>query len=680
MSSAAEHGAPCAGGHLAAAIARYQSGQYEEAAELFSALLRQTPDDPTALRLRGLALARAGRTAEALPLLARARRLDFAEPLTHLHYGIALLQAGRPARAAALFRRAAALAPDNPATWINFSAALIAVGQPKAARAAARRALIRAPTDADALYALGQADSAAGNPAGARADFLAAANARPGFADAWVNLGLACYRLGDLRGTLQAMQEALRAVPGHGVAEANLAAFQIRRGETDEALARLRGVLERDPGCVAARLNLANALLLDREAKAALEVLPGTPPPGRDGAHWRAHRALALLLLGRPEQARAELDTIGEPYDAEILILWRRIHLAQHDGDETAAQAMAARMGELAEDATAALLEHRIIGHFELARFHDARNQTDAAFRHWHRGHRLLAGIQPFSRAAHGAFVDASIACFDRERLHCGPRADNADPAPVFVVGMPRSGTTLCEQILSAHADVHGAGERPAIHALRRRLAPGDDEVAAVRALAASDGDTLTHEADGFLAQLHALAPDARRVIDKMPDNARHLGFIATLLPGARIIHCTRDPRDIGLSIYQLRFFGYHPYAHDLTDLGWTIAEHARLMAHWREALPLPILDVALTDWVEDFAGTLMRVLTFLDLPYDPACERFYAQGRRIRTASAQQVRTPINARGLGRWRRYEAELAPLIAELEAVGLIAGSAPFMSAL
>jgi hypothetical protein len=137
--------------------------------------------------------------------------------------------------------------------------------------------------------------------------------------------------------------------------------------------------------------------------------------------------------------------------------------------------------------------------------------------------------------------------------------------------------------------------------------------------------DTLTREADKLLVELHTLAPDARRIIDKMPDNARHLGFIATLLPGARIIHCTRDPRDVGLSIYQLRFFGYHPYAHDLSDLGWTIGVHTRLMAHWREVLPLPVLEVALSDWVEDFAGTLMRVLTFLDLPYDPACERFYA-------------------------------------------------------
>ena len=177
-------------------------------------------------------------------------------------------------------------------------------------------------------------------------------------------------------------------------------------------------------------------------------------------------------------------------------------------------------------------------------------------------------------------------------------------------------------------------------------------------------------EAAAYLDELHALAPAARRVLDKMPANANHLGFIATLLPGARVIHCRRDPRDIGLSIYQRRFFGHMPYAHDLADLGWTIAEHERLMAHWRAVLPLPLLDVRLGDWVNDFHGTLDRVLAFLDLPYDTACVDFHRQDRRVLTASAAQVRQPVNASGIGRWHRYTTELAPLIGELETAGSI----------
>jgi Sulfotransferase family len=155
-----------------------------------------------------------------------------------------------------------------------------------------------------------------------------------------------------------------------------------------------------------------------------------------------------------------------------------------------------------------------------------------------------------------------------------------------------------------------------------------------------------------------------------MPGNFVYLGLVALLLPAARIIHCVRDPRDIGLSIFTYRFYGYHPYAHDLADLGWYIAEHDRLMAHWRAVLPNPILTVALRDWVENFAGTLRRVLEFLDLPYDAACEHFYEQDKPVRTVSRAQVRQPINGRGLNRWTVYEAQLQPLIEVLAAQGRI----------
>jgi hypothetical protein len=159
------------------------------------------------------------------------------------------------------------------------------------------------------------------------------------------------------------------------------------------------------------------------------------------------------------------------------------------------------------------------------------------------------------------------------------------------------------------------------------------------------------------------------RIVDKMPGNFNYLGLVALMLPGATIIYCARDPRDIGLSIFTFRFYGYHPSAHDLADLGWYIAQHERLMAHWRAVLPNPMMTVRLEDWVGDFSGTVRRVLDFLDLPYDPACEHFYEQDSRVRTVSRSQVRQPVNARGLGRWRPYERHLQPLIVELAAAGV-----------
>ena len=237
---------------------------------------------------------------------------------------------------------------------------------------------------------------------------------------------------------------------------------------------------------------------------------------------------------------------------------------------------------------------------------------------------------------------------------------------------MPRSGTTLCEQILAAHRDVHGAGERSALPQAFAALGGGDDAGAVAR-IAALDADALDAAAAQYLAELHALAPDKARIVDKLPGNFIYLGLVGLMLPGAKIIYCARDPRDIGLSIFTFRFHGAHAYAHDLADLGWNIGEHDRLMAHWRAALPNPILTVKLSDWVEDFDGTLRaRARLTSTCRHDPNCARFYEGDSRVRTVSYAQVRQPVNARGLGRWKAYAAELAPLITELERAGSLEG--------
>jgi hypothetical protein len=178
--------------------------------------------------------------------------------------------------------------------------------------------------------------------------------------------------------------------------------------------------------------------------------------------------------------------------------------------------------------------------------------------------------------------------------------------------------------------------------------------------------------AERYLAELHALAPDRARIVDKMPGNTNFLAAAGLLLPGATIIHCVRDPRDIALSIFTRRFLGHHPYAHDLADLGWMIVQTLRLMEHWKAALPNPILTLKMADWVRDFDGTLGRVLGHVGLPYDAGCAEFHKSEAPVKTASKYQVREPINARGLGRWRRYATELAPVVRELETAGVLQG--------
>ena len=430
---------------------------------------------------------------------------------------------------------------------------------------------------------------------------------------------------------------------------------------------------------IGVRLNLVADLLQEQRAAEALSLLeaaPSQPDEPHSLRHWHLQHSLALLQLGRPQEARAVLHALTAmgpvPPELAPLLHWRQVLLAQSERSWPAAREAAERTAQaLATMGPGAVPEHRIMGHYDLARFWSGQSRGDVAFTHWQAGHRLLRESQPFSRAAYRAFINANIELLDRARFAAGPRAGNADQAPVFIVGMPRSGTTLCEQILAAHGQVFGAGERTAIGEIFAALGGPGGSTAALRRITLLDAAALDAAAARFLAGLHALAPGKARIVDKMPGNYLYLGLIGLLLPGARIIHCVRDPRDIGLSIFTFRFYGSHAYAHDLAALGWTIAEQVRLMAHWRASLPNPILTVALADWVHDFDATLARVLTHLDLPPDPNCARFHEAQSRVRTVSRSQVRQPVNTRGLGRWPAYARQLAPLIAELETAGVLA---------
>jgi len=567
-------------------------------------------------------------------------------------------------------------AEDEQRAALRRCLSLRAAGDLPAALAAAREACAAAPDAPAAYYAMGEICTALGDDAGAVAAFADALRRAPGWADAWVNLGLARYRQGAMGAAKQAMREALRVAPGHAAATANLGAFLRLTGETEESEALLRETLTRTPEAIGVRLNLVADLVQRERGAVALALLESAALPAELPAlrQWHLARILALLQLGRPAQARAALGDFAAvgpvPPELAPLFHWRQVLLAQLERDERSAREAAREMAAAIEAmGPTAVLEHRIMAHYDLAQFWSSRGNRAATFAHWQAGHRLLRRSQPFSRDALAGFIEANIAAFDAARFAHGPRAKNRDAAPVFIVGMPRSGTTLCEQILAAHRDVHGAGERTALVGAFSRL--GGNAADAPSRIAALEETALDEAAQNYLTELRALAPTKTRIVDKMPGNELYLGLVGLMLPGAKIIHCVRDPRDIGLSIWTFRFYGEHPYAHDLADLGWTIAQRARLMDYWRALLPIPILTVALHDWVRNFEGTLTRVLAHLDLPPDPACARFYESDREVRTVARAQVRQPIHARGLGRWRPYAAELAPLISELEMAGMLA---------
>jgi hypothetical protein len=228
---------------------------------------------------------------------------------------------------------------------------------------------------------------------------------------------------------------------------------------------------------------------------------------------------------------------------------------------------------------------------------------------------------------------------------------------------MPRSGTTLVEQILASHPQVHGAGELTALETilidqLGARLSPIDR----ARRLADLSAGDLAAMGGAYISRIRALAPGALRVTDKMPANFRFAGLIRLMLPNARIIHCRRDPVDTCLSCYARKFSRGQPYAYDLRELGLYYRAYDALMAHWRRLLPMDrLIEVRYEQVVGDLEGEARRMIAFLDLAWDDACLTFHRTRRPVRTASVNQVRQPLYRTSVARWRPYEKHLGPLL-------------------
>jgi tetratricopeptide (TPR) repeat protein len=645
------------------AVSQYEARAYEAAAADFEAVLRLQPTHLGAMRLLGLSRIRTGDVAAGMQVLERAREAAPRNPAVLMAYAMGVQAGGSPGEAAKLFRLCAAMLPSDAAPQLNLAVALIALGDAMGALAAARRARLRAPDMPEVHYTLGLAELARGELERAAEAMTIATRLRPQFADAWVNLGLVRYRQGNLVAAWQATRQALEVAPEHKLALGNMALFRAVVQQSETPLAEL---VARDPGNMEARFNLAVGLAGEgREAEALAILAEGEPSDPELAVRWRLRQSAILLQLGRAAEAEDVLQRIeGESASVAPLMEYRQVQLALLRGETQAARQHAEEMQRLLAVAPSLISDRWVTTWFDLAQFWRTQQEPERDFQACAAGHRLLRRNQPFDRAAAAAFFEAIRTGFSRERLAAVQRIGDHDPAPVFVVGMPRSGTTLAEQILAAHPSVHGAGERNAVLSCFAALGGNPQTADAVRRVVALDDVALGQAGARYRQALHALAPAAARVIDKMPGNFRFLGFAALLLPGARFIFCDRDPRDIGLSIFQHVFFGYHPYAHDLADLGWYIAQSRQMMAHWQSVLPERVLVLKLRDWVEEFDATLRRVLAFLDLPYDAACEQFHTQERRVLTVSRQQVRQPINREGLNRWQPYEDFLQPMIAEL----------------
>ena len=619
---------------LQAAVAHHAANRLDEAEVLYEKVLARIPDLGDALHMLGqLALTR-GQADRAVDLIERAIE-DYPEDVfePHVNLGNAHAAAGHPEKAEASYRRALAINPACAPAHANLAGRLNARGAFQEALASCEAALPLDPAlphthlnHAIALRGLFRAAEAEG-------PLRKALALQPDRVDT----------IRDLAGLLRQLNRYREALP------LNERAVALR--PNDPAL-----LLEL--GTTWERLN--DAEQARRQYQRAVAIAPGL--------------AAAWMAAGRAERALGQFPAAADCFRRALAIdpslSEARWHLSASgrqtaDSDDAGhLRTMLARQ-DLPE-------ENRIVSLFTLAKIMDDDDAYDEAFPLFAEGNARFRALRAsqgerFDPVALRGRVDGLIGAFQPRVFQDLMAWGNASDLPVFIVGMPRSGTTLVEQIIASHGQVFGAGELADIPAIVRELAErnrdqpsiGRWDAAHARGFANSHISRLAGLAAGQGAEAAVL-----RVVDKLPDNIFHLGLIAALFPRARIILVDRDDRDTGLSnFFQFFTFG-NLFASDLADTGLRIRETGRLARHWRDALPGHVMTVRYEALVDDLEGQARRLIAFLGLDWDPACLRFHETARTVATPSMWQVRQPISRRSIGRWRHYERHLGPLFEAL----------------
>jgi tetratricopeptide (TPR) repeat protein len=612
--------------------------------------------------------------------------------------GMALLQQGHLEAALAQFRAAVRLRPDFALACNNLGNALRLWGDTAGALAHFRQAAQLDPTLGEAHSNLGQLLLERRQPHEALAHCREAVRLRPGLAEAHGNLGNVLRDLGRLAEAKACYAEGLRLNPSRTLLYNNMGQALQEEGHLDDAIAWYQRGLQMEPGLARLHCNLASALAEQEQYEEAVsrygialrlepeyaEAHNGLARVWHEqGRHEEAQEGYRLALRLKPDLAaahcnlgavREELGDFAGAQDSFRAALrqdprfadaWARLatllrgQLPEHD--------LAALRGLLAgpdlSDSKRAAL------HFGLAQVLDAQKAYDEAAEQLRQANAISLAEwrkrgQGYDPAAHSRFVDQLLdtftpAFFERVRAF-GVESER----PVFVVGLPRSGTTLTEQVLASHSHVFGAGELGLAREGFEMLAgEGADEARAFASLARLDAAGARRVAEWHLERLRVLNEPAPRVADKMPDNYLYLGLLAALFPRARFIHCRRNLRDVAVSCWMTQF-RHIRWASDPAHIAARFRDYQRVMDHWRRVLPAPVLDVHYEETVADLEAVARRLVAWCGLEWEPTCLAFHQGKQPVRTASVTQVRQPIYTRSVARWKHYAKTLGPLFLHL----------------
>jgi tetratricopeptide (TPR) repeat protein len=508
-------------------------------------------------------------------------------------------------------------------------------GQLAAAEQLFRYAVERNPNHAPALYGLAKLALQACNWVPAIDWLRRACQADPGCADCWIDLGVAYSKAGYLVEAVAACEKALLLRPYSALAANNLGQLYQEMGETDRAVATYRKALREQPAYADAHVGLASALKEQGVLDQAV-------------AHYR-------------EALRLQPDQVHAYYSLSQLAAEGKYAFTPADHEQLRALLVSPSLSDLSRSVAGFALGTVLDAQGAYAEAFACFEQANELRRHWQRFNK-----RTFDADGHAALVNEAIATFDRAYFQRMRLWETATELPIFIVGMPRSGTTLVEQILASHPQVYGAGELGEFARIMYRLA-GRNGNALPRPIPFATPEVAHDVSDRYLGWLAELASrkGASRVTDKDFANLLYLGLLATLFPRARIIYCRRDPRDVSLSCY-FQNFQYMDFSWSLEETAFYYGQHERLMAHWRQVLPIPIHEVCYEELIARQEPVTRRLLAYCGLDWDERCLSFFSTRRVVQTASTIQVRKPLSRKAVGRWKHYQPHLGPLLAALRA--------------
>ena len=678
--------------HLLGVVA-HQAGENEAAVQLMSQAIAVRPNDPDVHNNIGEAYRALGKFDDAITHYKRAQSLQPANPGAYCNMGSALIGQGKLDEAISAFKKALGFNPDfveakaklagaflrlphddpqrdvdraigylqeairvNPnftEGYVNLGNALVEKGRNDEAISLYQTAVERRPRDANARFNLAALQLQNGQPGPALEQFEAALALAPQDVRMHQNAGHLLIGAEQLLAGIKCYEKAAQLAPDD-------IAIQEKFGESltevawhEEAIEVFEKILAKNAELFGARISLGRVLKISGASNAAIENF-------QKAAEANPDRPMPVALIGATLQDKGEFEKAREYFHRA---------LDMDAGNVVALTGLAADRGYDVDDSLVERLRSaaetdgpgRTTACFALAQILERRKEYDDAFRWFDQANRLTREEIDYQSVSAERRLEQTRKAFSGDFFKDRWTFGIEDERPVFVVGMPRSGTTLTEQILGSHRDAQGVGELNDVIRLTQTMHDLiGTKVIYPDCLKQLQSDHSAQLARRYLDKLDRLAPGKDRVIDKMPANFLNVGLIALLLPNAKIIHMRRDPMDNCLSCFQQSFRTAMKWSFDLTEIGEYYRIHDRYMELWREVCPIEIHEVQYEELVADTEKVARGMLDYIGLDWDPAVLKHHERDTTVLTASLWQARQPVYSSSVERWRRYEAHLGPL--------------------